>query len=543
LVERGPAERRVAPAGADDDQFYMSSLALPPAAGIRVPASGRLAAVLERRGVDVLLAVAVLSFAATLIAFLPGAFSVDSWLALVTGREVWQTGVPHHEVLTALSHGIKWIDQQWLAQLATYALYRLGGLGLVGVVNVVLMAVAAGGAVIGARKLGAPPRAVLIVLPFALWMIAPSHEVRTQEFAMPLFVATTYLLASDSRSPSRRVYWCLPMLALWANLHGSVTLGAALVALRGVTVAWERRHELLRSRRAWRRPLALIIGPCACLFATPYGPGIISYYRTMFFGSSVMHSITEWQPVTSVALIAVPFFFTAAVTLWWLGRTPSRLTLWEQLSLLVLAAGSIEVIRNVLFFGLFALLIVPLLVSGRLSQQADATRSRGRLSQQAVSARGRVAINGALLFLAVATLVIGSASALVKPSSWIELNYERTGVLNTVERVARADPAIKVLSDVRFSDWLLWRDTALSGRVANDARWELLTASQMGKLESALDVIGPNWQRGARGYRLIVMDQRYDASAVQAFRSEPGSRVLYDEHDQLVILRSAAEAG
>ena len=59
-----------------------------------------------------------------------------------------------------------------------------------------------------------------------------------------------YLLAADSRKPSPRVYWCLPILVLWANLHGTASLGAMLVALRGVTLVWERREVLTRSRHA-----------------------------------------------------------------------------------------------------------------------------------------------------------------------------------------------------------------------------------------------------------------------------------------------------
>ncbi len=69
------------------------------------------------------------------IAELPREFGVDSWLALVSGRLVRQHVIPHHETLTVMSHGLVWIDQQWLARLASYALQRLGGLGLLGKVN------------------------------------------------------------------------------------------------------------------------------------------------------------------------------------------------------------------------------------------------------------------------------------------------------------------------------------------------------------------------------------------------------------------------
>jgi hypothetical protein len=509
----------------------MSSIALPPAAVSRGRASRALPAVFSHRGVDVLLAVALTGFAVALLGFLPRSFSVDSWLALVAGREVWQSGVPHHEVLTALSHGTVWIDQQWLSQLGIYALYLVGGLALVGITNVALLVLSVAGAVIAARKLGAPPRAVLMVLPLCLWLIVPSHEVRTQEFVMPLFVATAYLLVFDSRAPSRRVYWCLPMLVLWANLHGSATLGAALVALRGLTLAWERRHDLRRSARSWTRPLVLIVGAPLCLLATPYGLGIVSYYRTMLLGSSVMHAISEWQPITSVAVVAVAFFITAGVIVWCVGRDSSLTTLWERLALLALAAGSIEVVRNVLFFALLALIVMPV-----------ALGLRARPSEQS-PARGRGAINAALSAVVLVALLLATGVTLARPASAIELNYQRTGVLTAVEKATAADPSLKVLTDVRFSDWLLWRDPALAGKIANDARWELLTASQMNAMQAVFNVIGTRWDAGARGYGLIVLDKNVDADAVQAFRAEPGSRVLYSDSERIVILRSAREAG
>jgi hypothetical protein len=83
----------------------------------------------------------------------------------------------------------------------------------------------------------------------------------------------------------------------------------------------------------------------------------------------------------------------------------------------------------------------------------------------------------------------------------------------------------------------------LSGRIANDARWELLTPTQMNSLQALFTARGTNWRHGARGYRLLVLDKKYEPAAAQAFISEPGSRVLYNDGERLVILRSAREAG
>ena len=52
----------------------------------------------------------------------------DSWLALIGGRDVAAHGIPHQDTLFVITHGARWIDQQWLAQLVIYDLYKAGGL-------------------------------------------------------------------------------------------------------------------------------------------------------------------------------------------------------------------------------------------------------------------------------------------------------------------------------------------------------------------------------------------------------------------------------
>src|SRR5436309_14596310 len=99
-----------------DDPSRMASWTFATAApGVRGRPRARrprpLGQLCAERGTDVLLGVGLVALVAVLLAFLPHAFSVDSWLALVAGREVWQSGLPHHEILTSLALGSPWIDQ------------------------------------------------------------------------------------------------------------------------------------------------------------------------------------------------------------------------------------------------------------------------------------------------------------------------------------------------------------------------------------------------------------------------------------------------
>src|SRR6478609_4542027 len=190
--------------------------------------AGGLLAVLEKDGTVV---VVVAAFAATLITHLRTALAADGWMALLSGRVVAQHGLPSHDTLTIWAHGRTWVDQQWLAQLGLYGVDRLGGLPLVMLVHALLVTLGLAGAAVLARRLGGSARSVTwTALPVLVAYWPGAAVMRPQSFAYPLFVAVLWLLLDDLRLHSRRVYLVLPLLVLWANLHGSVIVGAALLA-------------------------------------------------------------------------------------------------------------------------------------------------------------------------------------------------------------------------------------------------------------------------------------------------------------------------
>ena len=104
------------------------------------------------------------------------------------------------------------------------------------------------------------------------------------------------------------------------------------------------------------------------------------------------------------------------IALWALWRHRARSTPWERLALLVLAAGSADVVRNAVFLGLFALIVVPLWIGDDAASRPVTPR--------------RVALtNGGLVCLALAAAGIAAAVMLFGPSSKIEFRYQRAGVL------------------------------------------------------------------------------------------------------------------
>jgi hypothetical protein len=508
----------------------------PGVVGLRRPGLPRrpIARVLTDHGFDVLLGVVMAVFAIVLLVGIPKDYSVDSWLALVDGRLVWQSGIPHHDFMNALNHGGRWTDEQWLSQLASYAIYRVGGLGLLGVVNVGLMIGPIGAMLLAARRRGAGFVWTLVAIPMCVVLISPSREIRTQEFAIPLFAAVVWLLSDDSRSPSRRVWWCLPTLVLWANLHGSATQGASLVVLYAGTLLWRGRRELRHDPRAWQRPLALAVGAVGAILITPYGLSIIGYYHATLVNTTLRQFVSEWQPVTSRGSSTVALCVLVGLALWSFGRNPSQTTLWEKLALLLLAAGTIEVVRNALFLGLLGLLVLP-------ASLDPGTPPAARVDD-AHAARMRMAINGSLAGLATLGVLVATVSAIALRATTIQNADQSPRMVAAVERAVAVEPSLKLIVDDRYSDYLLWRDPRLAGHIANDVRFELLSAAQLDRVEDVFGAIGPGYVRDARGYRLLVLDRDVDSGGAEAFAAEPGSRVLFGDASSIVILRSAAQA-
>ncbi len=467
----------------------------------------------------------VIGVAVAMLVVLPAGIVQDSWLALVAGREVAHGGIPHHETLTVLSHGRPWIDQQWLAQLWMYWLYRVGGIALVGVANMGLVVLGVAGAALAARRLGAGASSTARVLALVVWVVILASVVRTQPYAYPLFVATLYLLARDSRRPDRSIWWCLPLLVLWGNLHGSVSLGAGLVSLRGLTVFWERRTALLDRVHAWLRPAILTVAPPLCLLVNPYGASIVGYYHATLLNRAFSKFLAEWQPVTASPVLGVLFFVTATITVWSFGRHAGRTTLWERCALLVLAAGAIIAVRSVVWFDLTALVLLPVSIDA-------AVRSRQR------KRRAPPALKLALLILAVAAFGIAFTHTLTSTTSSLEASSPNLALVAVRDAVV-GDPRLRVYADVTFADWLLWRLPAVRGRVSSDARYELLSFNQIEAIVNLDHEQGSDWQQAADGFRLLVLDPTTEHSAIAGFERERGRRILYQSGFAVVILRAA----
>ena len=473
--------------------------------------AGAFTRLLEENGTLVLV---VAAFAAALVTHLRSALAADGWMALLSGRVVAEHGLPSHDLLTVWAHGRTWVDQQWLAQFFLYELERVGGLRLVLLVHAALVIGGLAGAAALARHLGGSSRsATWIALPVLVAYWPGAAIMRPQSFAYPLFVAVLWLLLDDLRAPSRRVYLVLPLLVLWANLHGSVLIGSALVSLYALL-------GLLRSlwtkpRTVQARSVVLLVAPWLCMLASPYSTQLPHYYRTIFssgFGSYV----TEWAPTTLTPLHA-PIYLLALGGVWLLGRDRGRVSVFEKVAFVGLSILAFDAVRNAVWLALISLVILPRLL--------DTLRPPTTEPKQA----NRLLAIAMLVGLTVATIAVA-----VEPGSWFTQNSYPTATGNAA--VAAAGSHGRIFANEEFADWLVFEHPQLAGRIAYDSRFELLTSRQLRSVQEFRNLVN-GWRSTVHGYPVLVLDKVDDHQPIRALLRAAEARVVARRGPVLVLRR------
>ncbi|ABD88740.1 hypothetical protein [Rhodopseudomonas palustris] len=212
--------------------------------------------------------------------------------------EVGRWIVDHHAVPTTDIYsftklGAPWISSSWLAQLLYAAVFAQAGWA--GVVGLSALAIAAAFALFVRFLQRHVEPALAVLLAMAAFILSIHHLLaRPHVLALPVMVAWfgSLIAAADARrAPS---LWLLPLLALWANLHGGFVLGLLLlggVALESVWSAEPARRVALAAR--WMLFAFGAVLACCC---TPYGWETLLASRRILDLGEVLAILSEWLP-------------------------------------------------------------------------------------------------------------------------------------------------------------------------------------------------------------------------------------------------------
>jgi hypothetical protein len=218
----------------------------------------------------------------------------DTLWQITVGQWILDHGaVPQTDVYSFTMHGQPWISTQWLAQVFYAQTYAIAGWS--GPVVLAASAIAATFALLArflSRRL--PESTALVFVAAALALTVPHLLARPHVLAMPVMVGWVggLIAAADRRAaPS---FWLLPLMALWANLHGGFVFGLVLIAPIGLDAVWSAAPRLRKSlglRWAAFAVAALLAGCC-----TPYGwDSLLASQKILELGTA-LPLIMEWKP-------------------------------------------------------------------------------------------------------------------------------------------------------------------------------------------------------------------------------------------------------
>ena len=220
----------------------------------------------------------------------------DTYWQLRAGAEMSASrDILLQDTFTHTVRGSYWPNHEWLSELLFYQLYARGGMALLTAfaASMVVMAWAM------AWHLMRGPALLRIALILSMLVTsALTWTVRPQIISLAMLAILLMLIAS------RRWRVAPILLFAWANLHGGVMLGFAVLTGASIARVW-------RDRRTLGTALVTITTSVVAVCATPLGFGIWTEVPAMLQRLR-LYDVQEWRPPSPLELASLPFFVVAA---------------------------------------------------------------------------------------------------------------------------------------------------------------------------------------------------------------------------------------
>lgn len=277
-----------------------------------------------------------------------------------------QRAVPHSDIYSFTMRGQPWISTQWLAQVLYAASYDFAGWG--GPVVLAASAIASTFALFARelhRRLG--DGATLVFFAAALALMVSHLLARPHVLAMPVMVAWAGGLVAAMDRRAAPSFWLLPLIALWANLHGGFVLGLALIAPLGIDAVVN--SEAAKQKALLLRWVAFGVAALAASCLTPYGWNALLASRKILELGAALPLILEWRAADFSSLGNFEICLLAAFGLALyrgLSLPPLRIAMLLGLLHMALSQG-----RNVEILALLAPLILARPLAAQLHASAD----------------------------------------------------------------------------------------------------------------------------------------------------------------------------
>lgn len=321
----------------------------------------------------------------------------DFWFHLKTGEYIFRTGmIPRTEMFSFTHYGVPWVAHGWLSGAIFYAIYSRLGFNALIFIFAILTALAFW--IVFKRSHSHPAISGLAAL-LGVWTVLPNIGVRPRVFTILLSSVYLALLSRYARRRAGREIWCLvPMMVVWANLHGGFLIGLTLIALAIVGILLDGWAEgaKLRVLMAPVRMLYLVL--LACLLGAlinPYGLQIYTFPLMVLRSPVFQNMIVDWFSPDFHGREMRPLLLLILLTIAAFALSPGRVRPSDLLLFLVFLYGTLKTQRHA---AILALIAAPLFAD-YFQKWLDSTSLGRFFSRSSQPAKSRAPIIVGILML------------------------------------------------------------------------------------------------------------------------------------------------
>ena len=271
----------------------------------------------------------------------------DLWWHLKAGEQMIDTrSIPRTDDYSFTKQGSEWVAHEWLSEVIMAAIYRLTGLvGLVTIFSLIIVIVLW----LMYRRCDGRPYAAGVAILLAAAASSPLFGVRPQ--MLTLLLASIYIVLLERFDPkehTRRLWWLVPLMLLWVNLHAGFALGLALIGLYIVRAVLDGDWDEVR-------PLLIVLIVCTAVVPlNPNGFRMFSYPYETLTSESMAAFIQEWASPDFHKSTYLPLAVLLLGTFAAMALSPARARPGEIFLVLVTALGALRSVRHIPIFSLFA---------------------------------------------------------------------------------------------------------------------------------------------------------------------------------------------
>jgi hypothetical protein len=442
----------------------------------------------------------------------------DVWWHLKSGEYmVVHKAVPRTDPFSYTRAGQPWVAHEWLSEVLMYGLYRAAGWKGLSVTFALILSVAF---FILYLRCPCSPYLSGAITVFGAWATTPVWGVRPQIISL-LLTSVWLLILEKSERNHRLLWWTLPIMAFWVNLHAGFALGMALLAL---FLAGESLEQFLSVRpgppanKVRLRTLALAFTLNLLLIPlNPNGVRMYSYPIQTLRSKAMQSYISEWASPNFHRADYWAFLLlllTVVATFAW---THSGVRMRDLLVLLVSMFAALSSIR-----------MIPLCVLVAVPMIANAAKSWLQ-ARPSSTARHRVIFNATIL-VAMAVFVAVHITVVFRHQTQAEAEHFPVGA---VAFLASHPPTHPIFNHYDWGGDLIWKLYPRT-RVFIDGRADLYGDAMFQEFMQTY-LLGKGWERTLTRWQIGTVIVPPDSALASGLRNFPGWSIRYEDPRAVVF--------